>query len=104
MFSPNASMFSPNANGVGVRRERTRGEPLITRTPLAWRLNVSTRPRGVWKRKKLRTLRSSVNPGSGQGRDRTGDTRIFSPVLYQLSYLAKLEWPRDTGPSSRAGG
>ena len=25
---------------------------------------------------------------SGQGRDRTGDTRIFSPVLYQLSYLA----------------
>ena len=26
--------------------------------------------------------------GSGQGRDRTGDTRIFSPVLYQLSYLA----------------
>ena len=24
----------------------------------------------------------------GQGRDRTGDTRIFSPLLYQLSYLA----------------
>src|SRR6267378_4404681 len=27
---------------------------------------------------------------SGQGRNRTGDTRIFSPLLYQLSYLAKL--------------
>ena len=25
---------------------------------------------------------------SGQGRNRTGDTRIFSPLLYQLSYLA----------------
>jgi hypothetical protein len=25
---------------------------------------------------------------SGQGRDRTGDTRIFSPLLYLLSYLA----------------
>ena len=25
---------------------------------------------------------------SGQGRDRTADTRIFSPLLYQLSYLA----------------
>jgi hypothetical protein len=25
---------------------------------------------------------------SGQSRDRTGDTRIFSPVLYQLSYLS----------------
>ncbi len=27
---------------------------------------------------------------SGQGRNRTGDTRIFSPLLYQLSYLAEL--------------
>jgi hypothetical protein len=25
---------------------------------------------------------------SGQGRNRTGDTRIFSPLLYQLSYLS----------------
>ena len=26
---------------------------------------------------------------SGQGRNRTGDTRIFSPLLYQLSYLSR---------------
>ncbi len=26
----------------------------------------------------------------GQGRNRTTDTRIFSPLLYQLSYLASL--------------
>ena len=26
----------------------------------------------------------------GRGRDRTGDTRIFSPLLYQLSYLATV--------------
>jgi len=26
---------------------------------------------------------------SGQGRDRTADTWIFSPLLYQLSYLTK---------------
>ena len=26
---------------------------------------------------------------SGQGRDRTGDTWIFSPLLYQLSYLTR---------------
>ena len=25
---------------------------------------------------------------SGEGRDRTGDTTVFSRVLYQLSYLA----------------
>ena len=39
----------------------------------------------------LRGLPSSVSPSrtfGGQGRDRTGDTRIFSPLLYQLSYLA----------------
>ncbi len=27
---------------------------------------------------------------SAEGRTRTADTRIFSPVLYQLSYLGKL--------------
>ncbi len=26
----------------------------------------------------------------GQGRNRTNDTRIFSPLLYQLSYLAMV--------------
>ena len=31
---------------------------------------------GVWAR----------GAKSGQGRNRTGDTRIFSPLLYQLSY------------------
>lgn len=39
----------------------------------------------------LRGLPGSVLPSrtfGGQGRDRTGDTRIFSPLLYQLSYLA----------------
>ena len=28
-------------------------------------------------------------PGDGEGRNRTGDTTIFSRVLYQLSYLAR---------------
>ena len=32
--------------------------------------------------------------GSGQGQNRTADTRIFSPLLYQLSYLAQIE-PRN---------
>lgn len=37
----------------------------------------------------LGRIDTTPNSISGQGRDRTGDTRIFSPVLYQLSYLAK---------------
>ena len=31
------------------------------------------------------------NEAGGQSRDRTDDTRIFSPLLYQLSYLAPCE-------------
>ena len=34
--------------------------------------------------------RASVDITGGQGRNRTADTRIFSPLLYQLSYLAKI--------------
>src|SRR5687767_6542507 len=30
--------------------------------------------------------------GGGQGRNRTSDTRIFSAVFYQLSYLAPVNW------------
>ena len=33
--------------------------------------------------------------GDGEGRNRTGDTTIFSRVLYQLSYLALQQ--RDDG-------
>ena len=29
---------------------------------------------------------------SGATRNRTGDTRIFSPLLYQLSYGTILQW------------
>ena len=31
----------------------------------------------------------AVQCESGQGQNRTGDTRIFSPLLYRLSYLTK---------------
>lgn len=41
--------------------------------------------RGVWAR----------GAKNGQGRNRTGDTRIFSPLLYQLSYLSEgRAWAR----------
>ena len=45
----------------------------------------------------------------GQGRNRTTDTRIFSPLLYQLSYLAALRAPGENPEGGvlnrpRAGG
>ena len=33
-------------------------------------------------------MREVLDFHGGQGRNRTTDTRIFSPLLYQLSYLA----------------
>ncbi len=33
-------------------------------------------------------LPSRIGEGSGSGRNRTADTRIFNPLLYQLSYRA----------------
>ena len=38
---------------------------------------------------------------NGEGRNRTGDTTIFSRVLYQLSYLAVAE--ARSGPALEEG-
>jgi hypothetical protein len=35
------------------------------------------------------TGRAQEKEGCGQGQNRTADTRIFSPLLYRLSYLAR---------------
>src|SRR5579872_4620429 len=52
-----------------------------------------------WKQSSTRQLAASCQPqkgsanqhvSGGQGRNRTTDTRIFSPLLYQLSYLAAV--------------
>jgi hypothetical protein len=36
-------------------------------------------------------VRAAAITADGEGRNRTGDTTIFSRVLYQLSYLAARE-------------
>src|SRR5690606_24404670 len=36
--------------------------------------------------------RCGGSPAGAESRTRTGDTRIFSPVLYQLSYLGATGW------------
>jgi hypothetical protein len=33
-----------------------------------------------------------IRPSGGIGRNRTADTRIFSPLLYQLSYDTNSVW------------
>ena len=43
-----------------------------------------------------RKLKCPNRLGSGQTRARTGDTWIFSPLLYQLSYLTDRRLPVET--------
>ncbi len=45
---------------------------------------------------------SCIENYGGQGQNRTADTRIFNPLLYQLSYLAREIAGRP--PQVRTGG
>src|SRR5438552_15605323 len=53
----------------------------------------------------LRSARrlSVADAASGQGRNRTADTRIFSPLLYQLSYLADEAGQALSEPTGEVG-
>ena len=51
-------------------------------------------PRAAGDREVRRGVRELSRLESGQGRSRTADTRIFSPLLYQLSYLAGYGVPQ----------
>ena len=48
------------------------------------------------KRKRAWIFIQALDLTGGQGRNRTIDTRIFSPLLYQLSYLARSRDARET--------
>jgi hypothetical protein len=71
------------------QQERTKVRPLITtihplsRTVSAFHFRQAPSRDGSEAQKYLQTRRD------GEGRNRTGDTTIFSRVLYQLSYLAE---------------
>ena len=50
---------------------------------------VVSEPAAVLKEKALRSVSQGLGFYGAQGRNRTIDTRIFSPLLYRLSYLGK---------------
>jgi hypothetical protein len=55
---------------------------------------------------KMATPRGSHLNTGGQGQNRTADTRIFNPLLYQLSYLANRDsqtWLSKAGHYNKAG-
>ena len=66
----------------------------LKKKPLNWRNPTSQICSGMRSEGKKRTLELSLIQGfskieklfGGATRNRTGDTRIFSPLLYQLSY------------------
>ena len=50
----------------------------------------------------LRELKCLKN--GAQGQNRTADTGIFSPLLYQLSYLGEVAWPAAVDAQARPAG
>ena len=76
-----------------------------------WRRKRDSNPRGCYTLSVFKTDPFSqtwvfLHKYGGSGRNRTADTRIFSPLLYLLSYRAintiKLKWRsrRDLNPRS----
>ncbi len=65
--------------GNGQGRNRTESALRATRKSERSELN---------RRERNRAWAGGYSGEHGQGRNRTADTRIFSPLLYQLSYLA----------------
>ncbi len=51
-------------------------------------------------RESIRRLDAEREANGGWGRNRTADTRIFSPLLYQLSYPAAGEDARAAHPEA----
>ena len=47
---------------------------------------------------RITTVRDSETRGSAEDQSRTGDTRIFSPLLYRLSYLGAATNLPHAGP------
>jgi hypothetical protein len=62
--------------------ERTESSFLVTQSVTPG----DERPLSRKGNNRVKTLKRKGKTGA-QGRDRTTDTRIFSPLLYQLSYL-----------------
>ncbi len=59
--------------------------------PNARATEADTRPQELPRRPLPPEFPLALLTHSGQGGDRTPDTRIFSPVLYQLSYLSSCD-------------
>ena len=102
------SRIRTSANGSKVRcpttRRRGSGVGLRTRTGSEWSGRWGSNPRPQpWQGCALpaEPLPLDDRPGVGaESQIRTGDTAIFSRVLYQLSYLGPDPGPRG-GPSAR---
>ena len=80
MLGPHSKTPDCNTPRSCDRWGRTLAAPVGPRLKPPLRLTKRKNPR--------RSYTSPGIPTNGQSRDRTGDPRIFSPSLYQLSYLS----------------
>src|SRR5262245_59867120 len=73
--------------GDGIEGWSFSAQCVICGPDLPWML-VRSRGFVLPTRRDIQSPSKSHHRGGGSARNRTGDTRIFSPLLYQLSYRA----------------
>ena len=74
----------------------TQGQFIGTVSPLLYQLSYVV----VYNKKRVTQMSNSFFCGAT--RNRTGDTRIFSPLLYQLSYRGKMATRMGLEPTTSA--
>jgi hypothetical protein len=95
--SPNDDVERHAAAGGGGRVTNTRARTAVTTVAVTRTSAVVVRQRGTGSATVVDGGTGTQGSESGEGRIRTGDTTVFSRVLYQLSYLAAV-------PESSVGG
>jgi hypothetical protein len=76
------------SGGVGVWAWALAGTIQTNSAASSGNAPLAALPPRLMNKMLVQTDRVHAEP-NGEGRDRTGDTTIFSRVLYQLSYLAR---------------
>ena len=95
--------FKPTSNRQAMIRHFTLEDCAEAPNPSQTRQSLSYDFRAGTSSPRKATAWRSFGTSGAQGRNRTTDTRIFSPLLYRLSYLGGRSEGRDMPEGTRAG-
>jgi hypothetical protein len=94
-----STRLTPAQGNTAVFRRTTPAAESFSRAP---RPSPAGRGGGL-PRRRAKGVGNGAGSCGAQGRNRTADTRIFSPLLYQLSYLGERQARRSGAQDTTAG-